>query len=92
VPLLFVAAALWQIALIAHKPLEMMDRTRLLALMLLAATSATVIGSVLLTPVLGELGAALAFAAGAGLYVSAVLARSRLATAQLPDPIEKVSS
>lgn len=67
---LAIGAALWQIALQAHKPLEMLNRTGLMTIGLGATCVATLVALFLLTPLYGQAAASAVFATGAALYVA----------------------
>jgi O-antigen/teichoic acid export membrane protein len=71
------SAALWQIALMAHKPLEAMNRTRLMMGTLVFCVALTLGLGMLLAPFLAELGVAVASATGAAAYVIAVVLLAR---------------
>lgn len=64
-----IGAALWQVALQSHKPLEMMNLTGLMVVLLLGTCALTIGALLWLTPAYGELAAAATFAGGAGFYV-----------------------
>ncbi|HUA14860.1 MAG TPA: hypothetical protein VMG31_06160 [Verrucomicrobiae bacterium] len=60
---------LWQLALLAHKPLEMLCRTRRMLAGIIAALTLNVLGNCFLVPRFGFLAAAYLSAATAGLYL-----------------------
>ena len=66
---LLVGGALWQIGLLAHKPLEIERRTRAMLATLVVATSLGVVAVAVLAAVQGPAGAAWAMAGAAGVYV-----------------------
>jgi len=70
---LTIGGAAWQLALMVHKPLEASNRTATMLGALLVSLVATATLDLLLAPRLAELGVAVAFAAGAGVYIALVL-------------------
>lgn len=68
VPLLLVGAALWQLGLMTHKELEMENKTRVMALLIVSVALLSAIINVLIVRWTGVLGPAAVFAAGAGAY------------------------
>ena len=69
VPALVLGAALWQVGLMTHKPLEMANQTRLMVVIIVGITVATSSANFFLIPVLGVGAAAYAFCLGALAYV-----------------------
>jgi len=70
VPLLLLGAGLWQAGLMTHKELELTNRTRTMAALIVAIAVVSAGLNILLTPVLGLVGPAAVFALGAGLYTT----------------------
>lgn len=68
VPLLLVGAALWQLGLMTHKELEVENRTRLMAILIVSISVLSAIANVLLTGRAGVVGPAAVFASGAAAY------------------------
>jgi len=68
VPLLLVGAALWQIGLMTHKELEVENRTRLMATLIVSISVLSAIANVLTTDRAGVIGPAVVFASGAAAY------------------------
>lgn len=66
---LVTGAALWQIGLIAHKPLEMRDQTKQMMWMLILSSMVTISLQFILIPLFGTAGASSSFAIGALCYV-----------------------
>lgn len=84
-------AALWQYALMAHKPLEMARRTRSMLVFSAVGLSVEVAVSVVLVQSLGPLGVALGLTAGALAYLACVFAgtrRARKTAPEIPDPFD----
>lgn len=77
--LLLATALLWQLALAAHKPFELLHRTRWMLGGLFAAVVVDVVLLVLLVPLAGAPGAAAASLAGVGTYLLTCLPAWRLA-------------
>jgi len=73
VPALLAGAALSQVGLMSHKPLEMADRTRTMLVTLLSITALSVTANVVLIPHLGLVAPALVFFTGSACYVIATL-------------------
>lgn len=69
--LAFVAAGLWQVALMAHKPLEMADKTKVMLGLLAASLAISVVVSVIGYLGIGISGAPLGLAVGAAFYSAA---------------------
>ena len=69
VPLLTLGAVLWQVALMTHKALEVLNRTKTMAAIIVAITCVSTLGNIVLIPVLGILSPALLFALGALTYL-----------------------
>lgn len=67
--LLLATALLWQLALAAHKPLELLHRTRWMLAGLVTAVTVNIVLLVLLVPAGGAFGAAIASFVGAGTYL-----------------------
>lgn len=68
VPLLLAGAGLWQAGLMTHKELELTDRTRTMAGLVVGITLLSAAANVVLTPVVGIVGPATVFAIGAAIY------------------------
>lgn len=71
--LIALGAGLWQCALLAHKTLEMTDRSRFMLGLMLLAVVVTLVADLLLVPPFGLAGAAGAFALGALCYTATCL-------------------
>lgn len=71
--LIALGAGLWQCALLAHKTLEMADRSKLMLGLMLLAVVVTLAADILLVPLFGLAGAAGAFALGALCYTATCL-------------------
>jgi O-antigen/teichoic acid export membrane protein len=71
---LTIGGAAWQLALMVHKPLEATNRTGTMLGALVVSLLVTGTLDLILAPRLAELGVAVAFAAGAGVYITLVLA------------------
>ena len=69
VPLLLIGAALWQLGLMTHKELEVENRTRLMAILIVSVATSSAVINAFLTAQSGIVGPAAVFAAGAGAYV-----------------------
>lgn len=69
--LLFISAGLWQIALIAHKPLEMTDQTKWMLVVLAFSLSIAIVVSITSYHAFGVSGAPVGLAVGALIYSSA---------------------
>ncbi len=80
---LAIGAALWQIALQAHKPLEMMDRTGVMTVVLLCVCALTMGALSVFVPLYQTQAAATIFACGAALYVAASIWLGRRATKKM---------
>lgn len=74
---LAIGSGLWQVALQAHKPLEMSGRTKQMTGMLIAVCAVTIGSLVVFSPIFGVRGAAVTYATGAGLYVAGSVFASR---------------
>lgn len=70
---LVIGSALWQVALLAHKPFEFAGRTRSMLSLIFAAVGMTVIMDVILVPKFGPTAAAFSFAMGALVYCASSL-------------------
>ena len=68
VPLLLAGAALWQVGLMTHKELEMEDRTKLMAALIVIIAVGSAVTNLLTAGWLGLTGPAAVFATGAGIY------------------------
>jgi O-antigen/teichoic acid export membrane protein len=73
IPLLVAGASIWQLALMTHKPLEMLNRTKIMIAFLAAATAVSTVASVTLMPLFGVVVPAAAFCFGAVLYATATV-------------------
>ena len=60
---------LWQFALLCHKPLEMDQRTKLMALLMLAALCVNLIGNIVYLPHYGIIATAYTYIASATVYI-----------------------
>ncbi|WP_336628844.1 MULTISPECIES: lipopolysaccharide biosynthesis protein [unclassified Microbacterium] len=80
---LAIGAALWQIALQAHKPLEMMNRTGTMTAMLLCVCALTIGALTVFVPLYQTRAAATIFACGAALYVAASIWLGQRATTRM---------
>lgn len=69
VPALLGGAALWQVGLMSHKPLEMANRTQTMLVTIILITSLSVVANFALIPHLGLVAPALIFFTGAACYV-----------------------
>ncbi len=67
-PLIFLAGAIWQIAMYAHKPLEFTGRTRLMVVLLGSVVLFSAVGNWYLVPVLGYLAACIVWLSSSVLY------------------------
>lgn len=76
-PLIALGAGLWQVALFAHKPLEIGGRTGQMLAMLGAAVMVEVLTCLVLVPSYGATGAAIGLVVGVSSYVVAVSVRTR---------------
>jgi O-antigen/teichoic acid export membrane protein len=70
VPLLLVGAALWQLGLMTHKELEMENKTRLMALLIVSVAVLSAVVNLMIVRWSGVLGPAAVFAAGAAAYAA----------------------
>lgn len=77
--MLLATALMWQLALAAHKPFELLHRTRRMLIGLVAAVSVNVALLVVLVPAAGAPGAALASLLGVGTYLLTCLPAWRAA-------------
>ncbi|MFD4422563.1 lipopolysaccharide biosynthesis protein [Agromyces sp. NPDC058484] len=83
VPALAAGAALWQVALLAHKSLEIKNRTLVMAVILGAVTAVSIFANVILVPRIGMLAPPIVLIMSATMYIVAVrILGSRLAAAQ----------
>ncbi len=71
--LLTVGGAVWQYALLAHKPLEIAGRGRLMLTLLAGASTAAFLADLALVEIVGVEGAAAGFTLGAAVYTLACL-------------------
>lgn len=69
VPSLLGGAALWQVGLMSHKPLEMGNRTRTMLITIMSITVMSMAANVVLIPHLGLVAPALVFLLGSASYV-----------------------
>lgn len=76
--LIALGAALWQLALLAHKPLELANRTLIMTWLIATAGAISAGGSALLVREVGLLGIAAGFSFGSCFYVVAVLVAGRM--------------
>jgi len=86
VPALLAGAALWQIGLMSHKPLEMASRTKTMLATILSITIPSIGANFLLVPHLGLVAPAIVFCTGAALYVGATHYLSRRVKPVIDDP------
>lgn len=84
--IILVGAGAWQLALVAHKPLEAAGRSRTMLVLLAGCSVGTVALDLALVGRWGEMGVAAAFASGALAYVSVALLASRTAITSAPAP------
>ena len=66
---ILVGGFLWQFALLCHKPLEMDQRTKLMALLMLAALCVNLIGNIVYLPHYGIIATAYTYIASATVYI-----------------------
>ena len=83
IPLLVAGASVWQLALMTHKPLEMLNRTKLMIALLAGATALSTAASIALMPRFGIIVPAAAFCFGAVLYAASTLVLGRYLRPQI---------
>jgi O-antigen/teichoic acid export membrane protein len=83
IPLLVAGASIWQLGLMTHKPLEMLNRTRTMIALLAGTTAASTAASIALTPALGVVAPAASFCLGAVLYATTTFVLGRYLTPQI---------
>ena len=76
IPIL-IGGFLWQFALLCHKPLEMDQRTKLMAVLMLAALCVNLVGNIIYLPQYGVIATAYTYMASALVYIIAVIYFSR---------------
>jgi O-antigen/teichoic acid export membrane protein len=81
-PLLMLGGFLWQIALLVHKPLEIMQRTKTMLCAILIVLLIELAGNYLLVPKFGMKAAVIVFVAGALAYIALVASHGVLFWAQ----------
>lgn len=79
-PLLMLGGFLWQIALFAHKPLEIMKRTTLMLVGMLIVLAVEVAGNYVYVPRFGVTAAVYVFVGGAFAYIAFAWCCNRLST------------
>jgi len=77
-PLLMLGGFLWQTALLAHKPLEILEHTRTMLAGMLAVIVCEFLGNYLLVPRFGMIAAVYVFVLGALVYLALVSACAQL--------------
>lgn len=70
-------AVAWQVAMVGHKPLELLERTGLMVVLVAVALAANVAGNLILLPRVGLVGAAWSTLLGGLLYLMGVLGATR---------------
>ena len=68
IPIL-IGGFLWQFALLCHKPLEMDQRTKLMAVLMLAALCVNLVGNIIYLPHYGVIATAYTYMASASVYI-----------------------
>lgn len=81
-PLLMLGGFLWQIAVLAHKPLEIMQRTKVMLCGMIAIVALEFVGNIILLPIFGMIAAVSVFVLGAVVYITFALLLSNVSTAQ----------
>ena len=90
-PLLMLGGFLWQIAVLAHKPLEIMQRTKVMLCGMIAIVALEFAGNVILIPVFGMIAAASVFLVGAVAYIAFAALLSNLSAAQTKPAMAEVT-
>jgi len=68
IPIL-IGGFLWQFSLLCHKPLEMDQRTKLMAVLMLAALCVNLVGNIIYLPQYGVIATAYTYMASASVYI-----------------------
>ncbi len=77
-PMLMLGGFLWQIAVLAHKPLEIMQRTKAMLIAMIGIVALEFAGNVLLVPIFGMIAAVYVFLLGAVAYIALAVLLSNL--------------